>query len=240
MFELIHVEGGSFIMGSDGFESNEEPAHEVALQGFGIGMCPVRQDEWFEVLKKTHSYNKGDGYPVEQITWLEAIAFCNKLSVLSGLEPCYQKDLNYIQYYPTRSGYRLPTEAEWEYAALGGRLSRAYLYSGSDNIKDVGWYKDNSEKHTHRVGELRPNELGIYDMSGNVYEMCWNVFEDYRKESQRDPIGRSECSLSERHALRGGNCFGFANRCRVKSRRSGLYKDFRQDFVGFRIARNES
>ena len=239
MFELIHVDGGSFSMGAGEFESNEKPIHEVILHGFYIGKYPIQQLEWFEVFRKKHSYNRGERYPVEQITWLEAIAFCNKLSISSNYCPCYQRELNYIQYFPNRNGYRLPTEAEWEFAALGGNLSKAYLYSGSNNIDEVGWYMDNSEKHTHIVGELLPNELGIYDMSGNVYEMCWNVFKDYRNENQQDPIGESECSLSERHTLRGGNCFGFANRCRVKSRRSGLFKDFRQDFVGFRIAKNE-
>jgi len=226
-------------MGSDEFEGNEGPVHEVSLHGFYIGKYPIQQYEWFEVFQREHSYNKGERYPVEQITWLESIAFCNKLSLSSNLNPCYQRELNYIKYYKNRNGYRLPTEAEWEFAALGGNSSQAYLYSGSDNLDEVGWYKDNSDKHTHPVGELLPNEAGIYDMSGNVYEMCWNVFMDYKKGKQQDPIGESECSLSERHTLRGGNCFGFANRCRIKSRKIGLYKDFRQDFVGFRIARNE-
>jgi sulfatase modifying factor 1 len=239
MFELIHIDGGSFNMGSAEYESNEKPVHEVTLHGFYIGKYPLQQNEWFEVFKKSHSYNKGERYPVEQITWIEAIAFCNQLSITSNLNPCYQRELNYIQYFQNRNGYRLPTEAEWEFAALGGNSSKNCLYAGSNNINEVGWYKDNSEKHTHPVGELLPNELGIYDMSGNVYEMCWDVCTEYKNENQQDPIIRNESSLSERHALRGGNCFGFANRCRIKSRQKGLYKDFRQDFVGFRIAKNE-
>lgn len=238
MIELIKVEAGIFIMGSDSTEKEESPPHEVELSSFLIGKYPVTQELWLEYIGKTNSYNKGDRKPVEQVRWIDSIAFCNVLSKSEGLNPCYLKKGKYLHFDIHANGYRLPTESEWEFAARGGVESKGFLYSGSNNPFDVGWFKDNSDKRTHDVGLLKPNELGIYDMSGNVYEHCWDIYKPYTKDKRKDPIISEYCKESERHVLRGGNCHGFSNRLRCTSRRNGLYKDFIQDFVGFRIARN--
>jgi sulfatase modifying factor 1 len=237
MIEMIYVESGSFIMGSNSTEQNESPQHIVNLSSFYLGKYPITQDEWSTVIGKMNPYNKGKCLPIEQITWMEAIAFCNKLSLIENLQPCYHSDNIYVVLDPNKNGYRLPSEAEWEFAAKGGIHSQGFTYSGSNKADDVAWYINNSEKHTHEVGKLSPNEIGIYDMSGNIYEICWDVFSDYTKLEQTNPFGKLESTDSERHVLRGGNCHGFANRCRINSRRPGLYKGFRQDFVGFRIAK---
>jgi formylglycine-generating enzyme len=238
MIELIFVESGSFRMGSDTTEQNESPSHNVILSSFYIGKYPITQKEWFDVFGKMNPYHKGPYYPIEQITWIEAIAFCNKLSSIEDLECCYIKDANYIIFDPTKNGYRLPTEAEWEFSSIGGNKSKKHTYSGSNDPFEVAWFKDNSDKQTHEVGKLKPNELGIYDLSGNIYEICWDVFKEYTKDDLNNPCIKLESTDSERHVLRGGNCHGFANRCRNTSRRPGLYMGFRQDFVGFRIAKN--
>jgi formylglycine-generating enzyme required for sulfatase activity len=236
--EMKRVEGGTFLMGSDDTETNEAPAHVVALDPFRIAESAVTQAEWRAVIQGLSAYHKGDRFPMERVTWQEAIAFCNKLSMMEGLAPCYRKNGEYVLWDVDADGYRLPTEAEWEFAAQGGNRTHYFLYSGSDDPDEVAWYKDNSDQETHEVCRLAPNELGLYDMSGNIYEICWDEFHDYRKEAQIAGRQAQQSRDAERHVLRGGNCHGFANRCRVKSRRNGLYKGFRQDFVGFRVARN--
>lgn len=238
MIELVKVEAGSFIMGSDSTEKEESPSHEVELSSFYIGKYLITQEQWFEYMNKTCSYNRGNKNPVEMVSWIDSIIFCNILSKAEGLSLCYFKREKDIYYDIHANGYRLPSEAEWEFAAKGGIGSKGYLYSGSNNPFDIGWFKDNSDKCTHEVGLLEANELGIYDMSGNVYEYCWDVFKLYTKEKKKNPNISEYCKESDRHVLRGGNCHGFSNRLRCTSRRNGLYKGFIQDFVGFRIAKN--
>jgi len=238
MIELVEVKGGHFIMGSDTFEIEESPSHVVEVTSFFIGKYLITQAQWSKYIGKSNPYNKGEKKPIEQVSWIDAIAFCNVLSKEERLNPCYSKTGNTISFNKDANGYRLPTEAEWEFAARGGLESRGFIYSGSNNPFEVGWFKDNANRCTHEVGQLKANELGLYDMSGNVYEHCWDIYKQYKKEKQINPLVKDHSTENERHVLRGGNCHGFSNRLRCTSRQKGLYKGFVQDFVGFRIARN--
>ncbi len=199
-FEMVYVEGGSFDMGSDA-DSYEKPVHSVTLSDYYIGRCEVTQELWEAVMGSNPSYFKGAQNPVECVSWNDCQEFVSRLSSLTGRT------------------FRLPTEAEWEYAARGGKKSSHYKYSGSDNIDDVAWYDDNSGDKTRPVGTKSPNELGIYDMSGNVYEWCSDWYGSYSAGAQTNPQGPSSGSC---RVLRGGPWDGYAGICRVLSR----YADF--------------
>ncbi|MDR0894726.1 MAG: SUMF1/EgtB/PvdO family nonheme iron enzyme [Prevotellaceae bacterium] len=212
--EMINVEGGTFNMGSlDGFD-NERPIHLVTVSDFSIGKYPVTQKQWRAVMGNNPSTsNKGDNYPVDSVNWGDAQEFCKRLSRATGKQ------------------YRLPTEAEWEYAAKGGKKSRNYEYSGSDDLNEVGWYLGNSGSTTHEVGKLHPNELGIYDMSGNVWEWCSDWYGAYSIDKQKDPTGAP--SGSDR-VLRGGGWPDFAGDCR-SANRSFNAPGYRSSRGGFRV-----
>ena len=164
--EMVYVKGGTFMMGATpeqggGCEDNEKPAHEVTLINFYIGKYPVTQTQWKAVMNNNPSHFDGDDRPVEQVGWHDAIEFIKKLNQNTG------------------KNYRLPMEAEWEYAARGGNQSRGYKYSGSNDIEEVAWYSGNSGRNTHPVGTKKANELGIYDMSGNVFEWVNDSYWSY-------------------------------------------------------------
>ena len=204
-FDMVYVEGGSFDMGAtyeqvDNALDNEKPVHRVTLSGYYIGMYEVTQELWEAVMGSNPSYHAASQYPVESVSWNDCKEFVSRLSSLTGMI------------------FRLPTEAEWEYAARGGNKSLHYKYSGSDNIDDVAWYWDNSGKKTHAVGTKSPNELGIYDMSGNVWEWCSDRYGDYSAGAQTNPQGPS--AGSDR-VLRGGRWGSRARYCRVSNRDYG-------------------
>ncbi len=193
----------------------EKPAHSVTLSGYYIGKFEATQGLWKAVTGGNPSKNKGnDNLPVEQVSWNDVQTFINTLNGKTGKR------------------YRLPTEAEWEYAARGGGKSGGYKYSGGNNIDDVAWYKDNSGKSTHPAGAKSPNELGIYDMSGNVYEWASDWFGGYSSTAQTNPAGPASGS---NRVIRGGGWFLDARRCRVSYRYynhpDGSYND-----LGFRLA----
>ncbi|GHT37990.1 hypothetical protein AGMMS49965_00050 [Bacteroidia bacterium] len=218
--EMIAVQGGTFRMGcstpgSDCFK-NERPAHDVTLSSFSIGKYEVTQAQWKLIMGTTieqrigESYFQDDNHPMHYVSWKDAQEFISRLNAATGKQ------------------YRLPTEAEWEYAARGGNKSQNYKYSGSHNISDVAWFKDNSERHTHPIGTKLPNELGIYDMSGNVSEWCSDWYGAYSSSPQQDPIGPSSGSV---HVLRGGDGLSAAVDYRVLARTSGGNR-----LSGFRLA----
>lgn len=217
--KMIKVEGGTFKMGatseqgSDAY-GDESPVHSVTLPDYYIGETEVTQELWKAVMGNNPSNFKGDQKPVECVSWHDCHKFIKKLNQLTG------------------KNFRLPTEAEWEYAARGGNKSKGYKYSGGNDINEVAWYKGNSNSHTHDVKTKSPNELGIYDMSGNVFEWCKDWFGYYSSSSQTNPKGPS--SGSDR-VFRGGSCIDFAGNCRV-SFRSNYAPDFRRDYLGFRLA----
>ena len=220
-FTMVAVEGGTFTMGatseqgSDACE-NEKPAHEVTLSDYYIGQTEVTQALWEAVMGSNPSGHKGDNLPVEQVSWNDCQEFIQKLNQLTGKQ------------------FRLPTEAEWEYAARGGRKSRGYKYAGGNDIGSVAWYEDNSGTGTHPVATKQANELGIYDMSGNVWEWCSDWYGDYQSSSQSDPQGPSSGFF---RVDRGGSGCSCAGRCRV-SYRGDNSPDDRINFLGLRLSCN--
>ncbi|NLA39788.1 MAG: SUMF1/EgtB/PvdO family nonheme iron enzyme, partial [Methanomicrobiales archaeon] len=191
----VFVQGGSFRMGDvwgGGFDG-EKPIHNVTLSSFYIGKYEVTQALYKEIMGNNPSYFKGDNLPVVGVTWYNAVEFCNKLSEKAGLQKVYTISGTSVRADFTKSGYRLPTEAEWEYAARsGGREDRKW--SGTNTEGELGnyaWYDSNSGNKTHPVGTKKANDLGIYDMSGNVYEWCWDWKGNYSSFSQTNPTGPS-------------------------------------------------
>ena len=217
-FEMVYVEGGTFDMGatteqgSDAYD-NEYPVHSVTLSDYYIGRCEVTQELWEAVMGSNPSYFKGAQNPVESVSWNDCQNFIKKLNSLTGRT------------------FRLPTEAEWEYAARGGNKSRHYKYSGSNNIFDVAWHDGNSGSKTHAVGSKTANELGIYDMSGNVWEWCSDWYGGYSAGAQTNPHGPSSGS---RRVLRGGSWYSYARGCRVSARRSSD-PDSSNNSIGLRL-----
>lgn len=218
-FTMVPVEGGTFTMGatseqgSDALEG-EYPAHQVTLSDYYIGQTEVTQALWKAVMGSNPSDSKGDNLPVEQVSWDDCQVFIQKLNQLTGKQ------------------FRLPTESEWEYAARGGRKSRGYKYAGDNDIGLVAWYEDNSGNETHPVATKQANELGVYDMSGNVEEWCSDWYDGYQSSSQSDPQGPS--SGSDRVG-RGGSFFLDAMYCRV-SNREYYTPDFRTFDLGLRLS----
>jgi len=230
---MVLVKGGTFQMGSNNDDDDDNQIHSVTVSSFYIGKYEVTQKEWQAVMGSNPSHFKGDNRPVEQISWYEAVAFCNKLSQKEGLTKAYTINGKKITCNWQANGYRLPTEAEWEYVARGGKLSKGYTYSGSDDLDEVGWYYRNSGNQTKEVGTKKANELGIYDMSGNVGEWCWDWYDSYSSASQTNPKGAGSGSY---RVLRGGSWYDYDNRCRV-SHRNYNSPDRSNGDLGFRLSR---
>ncbi len=218
-FTMLAVDGGTFMMGatselgSDSF-GDEKPSHSVTLSPYYIGQTVVTQALWEAVMGSNPSYSKGSNKPVESVSWDDCQEFLRKLSSLTGQR------------------FKLPTEAQWEYAARGGRKSCDYKYSGNNYPKDVAWYDENSGHATHNVATKQANELGVYDMSGNVWELCRDWYGAYSSSSQTDPTGPSSGSF---RVYRGGSWDNSAGYVRVSSR-FGNAPDFRSRSLGLRLA----
>lgn len=193
-FEMALAEAGSFKMGSTRGLEDERPVHTVKMtRPFYVAKYAVTFEE-YDRFRPNKAQDGGWGRgkrPVMGVDWNDAVAYCNWLSKQQGLTPCYSGGGKTIKCDFSANGYRLPTEAEWEYAARGGQKSKGYLYAGSDNPDDVAWHAGNSSDQTHPVGLKLPNELGLYDMSGNLWEWCWDWYgEDYYASSPiNDPTG---------------------------------------------------
>jgi formylglycine-generating enzyme required for sulfatase activity len=232
---MVRVEGGTFSMGSSNGDSDEKPVHSVTVRSFSMGKYEVTQAEYEAVMGTNPSNWKGANLPVERVSWLDAIEYCNKLSIKEGLAPAYRGSGNDVVCNFFATGYRLPTEAEWEYAAKGGNKDyMTYEYAGGNNAGAVGWYDGNSGGQTHEVGTKVPNSLGLYDMSGNVWEWCWDWYTSgYSATAQTDPTGAASGSDRVR---RGGSWFNDALCLRSAYRGydtpSGRYTNY-----GFRVVR---
>ncbi|AFK08066.1 hypothetical protein BG32_11250 [Mesotoga sp. HF07.pep.5.2.highcov] len=247
--QLVLVEKGRFTMGDtwgDGYD-NEKPTHQVTFTyDFYVGKYEVTFDE-YDAFCEARGIVKPDdegwgrgSRPVINVSWWDAIAYCNWLNAKYKLPKAYDDDGNLLDKDGRVTaditkvvGYRLPTEAEWEYAARGGNKSENYKYSGSDNVGYVAWYDSNSESKTHEVGKKLPNELGIYDMSGNVWEWCSDGHINYSGWADTNPI---MSLLARGRVRRGGSWVNFATYARVAFR--SFYKpDSMYYYLGFRVAR---
>ena len=220
--DMVRVEAGTFTMGATPEmkepDDDEKPTHQVTLTNdYYIGKYEVTQALWQAVMGNNPSYSKGNNLPVERVSWDDCQEFISKLNSITG------------------KTFRLPTEAEWEYAARGGNKSRGYQYSGSSNLSDVAWYKDNSGSKTHTVGSRQANELGIYDMSGNVWEWCQDCFGTYSNSSQVNPTGANSRS---KRVIRGG-CWYYSAGCCRSSYRDYNTPGSRFDNLGFRLVLSE-
>ena len=221
-FQMAKVVAGSFYMGATSEQKNpysdEKPKHKVTLtRNYYIGKTEVTQALWKAVMGSNPSRFNGDNKPVECVSWNDCQTFISKLNTATGRQ------------------FRLPTEAEWEFAARGGNNSRHYQYSGSNSLYDVAWYGDNSSNTTHDVATKQANELGLYDMSGNVWEWCSDWYGNYSSNTQYDPAGPTSGSY---RVYRGGSWDDDAGYCRSSGR--GRYNPgFRYYSMGFRLALSE-
>jgi formylglycine-generating enzyme required for sulfatase activity len=231
---MVLVEGGTFRMGSTSGDSDEKPVHSVTVKSFYMGNYEVTQQEWVEVMGSNPSIFKGDNLPVENVSWYEAVDYCNKRSLKEGLIPAYRGSGDAVTCDFGASGYRLPTEAEWEYAARGGNRKASYMYAGGNSPDAVAWYGANGGGCTHPVGTKQPNSLGLYDMSGNVFEWCWDRYGHYGSGGQTDPRGAASGS---NRVDRGGSWGGAAVLVRSANRDSST-PYYRSSLLGFRLVRS--
>ena len=239
--EMIFVEGGTFQMG-DSFDDGDADIDELYLHNVNVGSFfmskyEITQKEFEALMGYNSSYFKGDKLPVTNLNWLEAMLFCNKMSQAEGLIPCYNIDgWDYTTCDFEANGYRLPTEAEWEYAAKGGEKSQGFKYAGDSELDRVGWYLKNTGAEPKPVGGKKPNELGLHDMSGNVSEWCWDAYgEDYyEKAPLNDPTGPE---FKGKPVFRGGSWINNPWNARTTTRLTG-WASSSPSYLGFRVVRN--
>ncbi|MDX1908390.1 MAG: formylglycine-generating enzyme family protein [Bacteroidia bacterium] len=221
-FQMIRIPGGTFQMGGadDQAYDDEKPVHPVTVPDFYLGRYPVTQALWVAVMGGNPAYFKGKTHPVENVSWDDCQDFIQQLNARTGI------------------AYRLPTEAEWEYAARGGSYSEGYRYAGSDNLNEVGWYQENSYGETHPVGQKLPNELGLYDLSGNIDEWCEDVWHHSYEGAPSDGSARIGEPLNSYfpRGLRGGFFYSDAQRCRVSSRSDNRLANQASRIQGLRLA----
>jgi formylglycine-generating enzyme len=229
--DMVYVKGGSFDAGSNVGQPNEAPRHKVTLNDFLISSHETTQAEWLEVMESLPAdldYGSGDFHPIYNISWLDAVEYCNKRSVLEGFSPSYFKDNGVILCDFRADGYRLPTEAEWEFAAKGGS------YMGIYSFRDHGWHQGNSNGLAQEIGTLDGNPLGIFDMDGNVWEWCWDWYGTYRENAADNPGGPERGIM---RAIRGGAWNSPLEDLTYFSR-GRVYPDEAKCSVGFRVVRS--
>ncbi len=218
IFDMVYVEGGTFSMGTNDYDW-AKPVHSVTVNDFYIGKFEVTQTQWREIMgSDPPELIKGcDKCPVERVSWNDVQEFLKKLNARTGKK------------------YRLPTEAEWEFAARGGNKSNGYTYSGSNTLENVAWFDKNSNSKIHGTGGLQDNELGIFDMSGNVWEWCndWYKADYYKNSPKQNPQGSSS---GDSRVVRGGSWSGNSLNCRVANRLLSA-PTYRFGSIGFRVAR---
>ncbi len=247
--EMILIEGGEFTMGNDySSELDESPEHKVTLSDFYIGKYEVTFDEFDQFCAATGFTKPDDGgygrgkIPVANISWNSAIMFCNWLSARDGLNKFYNIKRDSTSSFTvtlneSANGYRLPTEAEWEYVARGGKKGKTFSFSGSNNVDEVAWWKGNSNLQPHEVGLKQPNEVGVYDMSGNTWEWCWDIYDKgyYKKSPASNPKGAEK---GIERVYRGGNWNCTLDFLRLTARNHfGMNKEY--GLIGLRLAKNK-
>jgi formylglycine-generating enzyme required for sulfatase activity len=234
----VWINGGTFTMGSPANEPNrdsdEGSQHQVTVSGFYMGKYEVTQAEYQTVMGTNPSNFKGPSLPVEQVSWFDAVEYCNKRSQKEGLSLAYTisgtGNSRTVSLNRSANGYRLPTEAEWEYACRAGTSTP---YSSGNSVDNAGWYSNNSGSTTHAVGGKQSNAWGLYDMHGNVWEWCWDWKGDYPSGAQTDPMGVSSGTL---RVNRGGGWFSNGQFLR-SANRSSFALGTRYYYIGFRLAR---
>ena len=229
---MVVLPGGSFTMGSIGHEWDERFMHTVRLDGFCMSATEITQRQFESVMSYNAGYFRGDAnLPVEQLTWYEAVFFCNRLSDETGRERCYNEETWVCDF--SMNGFRLPTEAEWEYACRAGTTTVFYSGEGEETLRTAAWYHDNSDKRTHPVGQKEANGWGLYDMHGNVWEWCNDWYDEnyYRKSPEVNPRGPEKGRFV---VIRGGawNYYPYPARA---SHRGFIKRRLRYNYIGFRI-----
>jgi len=239
---MVRIQGGTFMMGSPTSEPwrfNSEVQHQVTLSSFSMGKYEVTQKEYQEVMGTNPSEFKGDNLPVEQVSWYDAVEYCNSLSRKEGLTPAYTVNGENVTWNQKANGYRLPTEAEWEYACRAGTTTP--FSTGNNITTDQANYNGNYPYNNNATGEYRerttevgsfaPNPWGLYDMHGNVWEWCWDWYEGYASGAQTDPKGASSGTI---RMLRGGSWFNNARYLR-SALRGVSTPSYRYNYFGFRL-----
>lgn len=241
--KFVLVQGGTFKMGTDEpLEKHESPAHSVTVKSFYLAKTEVTFEDFDKFCADTkrdtvsaNGWGRGK-QPLIYVKWFDAIAYCNYLSEKEKLSKCYLIKGTDVIFLDTAKGYRLPTEAEWEFAARGGNKTHDFIFSGSKDQKEVGWMVENSESRSHIVAQKLPNELGLYDMTGNVWEWVNDGYDGgyYQTSPVENPKGPES---SPYKVMRGGAWYNYWPYCKVVTRQYHS-PEFWQNSVGFRVARN--
>ena len=247
--KVVTIPAGSFKMGHiyvndpsnlNKFNPDEQPVHAVSLSAFQIGATEITQAQYNAVMGENPSlFTKGDNYPVTNVPADNAIIFCNKLSKIAGLEPCYDEKTKICDF--KKNGFRLPTEAEWEYACRAGSTGNFTNGDKAADLDKTGWYLSNSKGAIHPVAQKQPNKWGIYDMHGNVWEICYDGFSEvkdygtYPTGAVKDPIGSENFNM---RITRGGGFFSEAPEC-TSSVRGKFWTGGGCRYLGFRVARSQ-
>ena len=242
---LVLIPAGPFSLGNTGSYEGEYdeklPVTIIISKPFYISKYEITQQQYKAVMGNNPSEFKGDNLPVEQVSWYDALNFCNALSQSEGLTPCYTINGTKVTSDFEANGYRLPTEAEWEYAAKAGTKTDFYsgklTYSGNSpidpNLDKIAWYSANSSNTTHPVGQKTPNAFGLYDMSGNVWEWCWDRYAEYPSKETKDYQGPE---IGTYRVYRGGGWRNLAWYCR-STNRDRNYLDDKNNSLGFRVVK---
>lgn len=240
---MIALPGGTFTMGSDQGAADEKPAHPVTVSAFLIDKYEVSHQMYVQAQLPDPSHWKDNQRgPVEKVRWRDAKQYCNERSLLEGLKPCYNEKTADWNCDPSASGYRLPTEAEWEYASRAG-TDGPYEFGTADKLRQYGWFGENSGEKTHPSGQKKPNRWGLYDLVGNVSEWCEDVYSPtyYATSPPVDPTGPPNTGADVRRVIRGGSWRSSAEECRASARQGERTGDsdacFSTDYCGFRCVR---
>jgi len=240
---MVALPGGEFVMGSNQGNPDEAPAHKVKISAFLMDRFEVTQEMFARVqLPNPSHWQDNPNNPVERVRWRDAKQYCNERSLVEGLKPCYNEKSADWDCDRSANGYRLPTEAEWEYACRAGTES-PYDFGAPDKLRQYAWFADNSDKRTHPTGQKKPNRWGLYDMYGNVSEWCEDVYDSeyYKQSSASDPPGPPNTGKDVRRVIRGGSWKSSADMCRVTFRQGERTGDtdacFFTNYCGFRCVR---
>jgi len=241
--EMVYLPGGEFMMGSSQGNADEGPAHKVKIGAFAMDKCTVTHEMFTKVqLPNPSHWQDNPKKPVERVRWRDAKQYCNERSLLEGLKPCYNEKTTDWDCDYSANGYRLPTEAEWEYACRAG-TDGPYDFGAPDKLRQYAWFVDNADEKTHPVGQKKPNLWGLFDMYGNVSEWCEDVYSPtyYQESAAVDPHGPPSPGKDVKRVMRGGSWKASADMCRATFRQGQRTGDtdacFYTDFCGFRCVR---